>query len=157
MINPSNFFKFALVFSLFTIAIGLILNGMTSATASNERSELLPVVSITEVPPAQNSGVPLTITTYDDVLAKMHPGQWFGWSDPDNKVYDNLEIYDQKYTKPTKVYLDAEVAAHQAAKEIRKAERDILESTRGNLENRFMAGTYSDSDVIEYLRLLGGF
>ena len=34
----------------------------------------------------------------EDVLATLHSGQWFGWSDPDNKVYENLVILDDSIT-----------------------------------------------------------
>ena len=37
----------------------------------------------------------------EDYLVSLHSGQWFGWSDHTNKVYANLIIYDQQYTKPT--------------------------------------------------------
>ena len=43
-----------------------------------------------------------------DVLIKLHTGQWFGWSDSKNKVYANLIIHDDSKTKPTeKELLDA--------------------------------------------------
>ena len=29
----------------------------------------------------------------EDYLVKLHSGQWFGWSDPKNKVYTNLIIH----------------------------------------------------------------
>jgi len=34
-------------------------------------------------------------------LASLHQGQWFGFSDPDNKIYANLIIHDSQYAKPT--------------------------------------------------------
>ncbi len=37
----------------------------------------------------------------EDYLCQLHSGQWFGWSDPLNKVYANLIIHDQSKTKPT--------------------------------------------------------
>ena len=37
----------------------------------------------------------------EDVLVKLHTGQWFGWSDSKNKVYANLIIHDDSKTKPT--------------------------------------------------------
>ena len=30
----------------------------------------------------------------EDVLVHLHSGQWFGWSDSKNKVYENLIIYE---------------------------------------------------------------
>mgnify|MGYP001322423567 CR=1 FL=1 len=37
----------------------------------------------------------------EDYLASLHKGQWFGWSDSKNKVYDNLIIYDDTKSKPS--------------------------------------------------------
>ena len=37
----------------------------------------------------------------EDYLAKLHTGQWFGWSDADNKVYANLIILDDTKDKPS--------------------------------------------------------
>jgi hypothetical protein len=37
----------------------------------------------------------------EDYLAGLHQGQWFKWSDPSNKVYENIVILDDSKTKPT--------------------------------------------------------
>ena len=37
----------------------------------------------------------------EDYLAKLHTGQWFGWSNSKNKIYSNLIIHDNSKTKPT--------------------------------------------------------
>ncbi len=37
----------------------------------------------------------------EDYLARLHTGQWFGWSDSKNKVYDNLIIHDDSKSKPS--------------------------------------------------------
>jgi hypothetical protein len=37
----------------------------------------------------------------EDYLVSLHTGQWFGWSDPKNKIYTNLIIHDDSKTKPT--------------------------------------------------------
>jgi len=50
----------------------------------------------------------------EDVLVGLHTGQWFGWSDPDNKVYANLIIHSAD-AKPTESELTTELAAQQAA------------------------------------------
>jgi len=54
----------------------------------------------------------------EDVLIRLHPGQWFGWSDSKNKVYANLEIYPVDgvtHDKPTKASLESALADAQAA------------------------------------------
>ena len=37
----------------------------------------------------------------EDYLAKLHTGQWFGWSDSKNKIYANLILHDNTKSKPT--------------------------------------------------------
>ena len=37
----------------------------------------------------------------EDVLVHLHSGQWFGWSDSKNKVYENLVILDDSKDRPT--------------------------------------------------------
>ena len=37
----------------------------------------------------------------EEYLAKLHTGQWFGWSDSKNKVYANLIIHDDSKSKPS--------------------------------------------------------
>jgi len=36
----------------------------------------------------------------EDYLVTVRGGQWFGWSDPQNKIYENLIVHDGG-TKPT--------------------------------------------------------
>ena len=37
----------------------------------------------------------------EDYLVQLHTGQWFGWSNPKNKIYANLILHDDSKTKPT--------------------------------------------------------
>jgi len=49
----------------------------------------------------------------EDVLIHLHSGQWFGWSDSKNKVYENLVIHgDQE--KPTQEFLESELVKLQS-------------------------------------------
>ena len=50
----------------------------------------------------------------EDVLVRMHDGQWFGWSDSKNKVYVNLIILDDTKTKPTEKELTDALAKQQS-------------------------------------------
>ena len=50
-----------------------------------------------------------------DVLVKLHGGQWFGFSDPNNQTYANLIIHDGSKSKPTESELTTELASMQAA------------------------------------------
>ena len=40
-------------------------------------------------------------THIEDYLAQLNNGQWFGWSDSNNKVYANLIIHDDSKSKPS--------------------------------------------------------
>ena len=50
----------------------------------------------------------------EDVLVHLHSGQWFGWSDAHNKVYDNLIIRTSD-DKPTQEWLETELKSQQDA------------------------------------------
>ena len=49
----------------------------------------------------------------EDVLVHLHRGQWFKWSDPANKIYENLVILDSSKEKPTKAFLESELKKKQ--------------------------------------------
>ena len=50
----------------------------------------------------------------EDILVTLHSGQWFGWSDAKNKVYDNLVIHSAD-DKPTQSSLVSGLASQQTA------------------------------------------
>ena len=50
----------------------------------------------------------------EDVLVRMHDGQWFGWSNSKNKIYENLIILDNTKTKPTEKELTDALAKQQS-------------------------------------------
>lgn len=57
----------------------------------------------------------------ENVLVRLHKGQWFGWSDVENKVYANFIIHDNdsgrdflaNNEKPTQEFLDSELVKLQ--------------------------------------------
>ena len=51
----------------------------------------------------------------EDVLVHLHSGQWFGWSDSKNKVYENIVIHHSDKEKPTQEWLEAELKSQQDA------------------------------------------
>jgi hypothetical protein len=51
--------------------------------------------------------------TIEDILVRMHTGQWFTWSDSKNKVYENLVVLGGQ-DKPTQEFLESELARLQA-------------------------------------------
>ena len=60
----------------------------------------------------------------EDVLARLHTGQWFGWSDSKNKIYANLiltekigiggEVIDNPHSLPTEKELTDALAKQQS-------------------------------------------
>ena len=53
-------------------------------------------------------------THIQDVLAVLHKGFWYGWSDANNKVYANLIIKDDSKDKPTEKELTDAIAKQQS-------------------------------------------
>lgn len=95
--------------------------------------------------------------TYDDVLSFIHPGQWFGWADPTDKIYANLIVLDSQYSKPTKPELLAAQAELQLQRDTAASLQATLSLDRAAIESRISDGTYTNTDLVNYLRILGGF
>ena len=71
----------------------------------------------------------------EDILVPMHSGQWFGWSDSKNKVYENIVIHHPDKEKPTKEWLEAELSRVQAKWDVDKiAKQERLASVKSKLE-----------------------
>jgi hypothetical protein len=51
----------------------------------------------------------------EDILKTLHSGQWWGWSDPNDTVYEKITVHDASKTLPTKEWLETELASQQAA------------------------------------------
>ena len=62
----------------------------------------------------------------EDYLITVRTGQWFGFSDPDNKIYSNLIVHDGG-SKPTEKQCTDGLAALQAAWDL---ENDSYKSKR---------------------------
>jgi len=70
----------------------------------------------------------------EDVLVHLHSGQWFGWSDAHNKVYENLVIYSSD-DKPTQEWLEAELSRLQAKWDVEQvAKQERIASVKSKLE-----------------------
>tara|TARA_A100000172_G_C3009816_1_gene99364 strand:+ start:601 stop:867 length:267 start_codon:yes stop_codon:yes gene_type:complete len=65
-------------------------------------------------------------STIEEALAQMHNGQWFGWSDPFNKIYANLIIIDNSKSKPTENEINTKLTEIQAV-----YDKQISDSTSG--------------------------
>jgi hypothetical protein len=66
----------------------------------------------------------------EDYLSQLHQGQWFGWSDPSNKVYANLIIIDSSKSKPSESDCTTGLANLQTAFDDAKTKKDT-DSTSG--------------------------
>ena len=62
----------------------------------------------------------------EDYLVTVRTGQWFGFIDPNNKIYENLIVHDGS-TKPTEKECTDGLAALQAAWDL---ENDSYKSKR---------------------------
>ena len=62
----------------------------------------------------------------EDYICRLKAGQWYGWSDPYNKIYANLVIYDGS-PKPTEKECTDGLAALQAEWDL---ENDSYKSKR---------------------------
>ena len=70
----------------------------------------------------------------EDILIHLHSGQWFGWSDSKNKVYETLIVYSVD-EKPTKEWLEAELKSQQVAWDAEQiAKKEGLASAKSKLE-----------------------
>ena len=66
----------------------------------------------------------------EDYLARLHKGQWFGWSDSKNKIYANLIIHDDSKAKPTEQECTDGLATLQSD----------FDTAKTNLENNKTSG-----------------
>ena len=83
----------------------------------------------------------------EDVLATLHSGQWFGWSDPENKVYENLIIHDDSKDKPTKKFLEDELKKQQDefdAQEYARTRAPLYPPIGDQLDDLYKKGAFSD-------------
>jgi len=72
----------------------------------------------------------------EDYLARLHSGQWFGWSDSKNKVYANLIILDGSKSKPSESDCTSGLAALQTAHDNAKTKQTTDEtSAKTKLKN----------------------
>jgi len=62
----------------------------------------------------------------EDYICRLKAGQWYGWSDPYNKIYANLVIYDGS-SKPTETECTDGLKALQDAWDL---ENDSYKSKR---------------------------
>ena len=63
-------------------------------------------------------------THIEDYLVQLHKGQWFGWSDSKNKVYENLIIHNDSKDKPTEEECTDGLAQMQSDYDAKQYQRD---------------------------------
>jgi len=96
-----------------------------------------------------NNGRPNHI---EDYLVSLHTGQWFGWSDPKNKVYANLIIHDDSKSKPTEQECTDGLAQLQSDFDTEKTNRT---NARTSAINKLKGATYSALTDAEAKALFG--
>ena len=79
----------------------------------------------------------------EDVLVGLHSGQWFGWSNSKNKIYDNLVIYTND-DKPTKEWLEAELDRQQ---ELYKSKQEAKAQLRTSVINKIATNLTSEEKL----------
>ena len=81
-----------------------------------------------------------------DVLIGLHSGQWFGWSDPNNKIYANLVIHSAD-AKPTESQLTNALTAQQTSYDntaYARTRADAYPSIGDQLDALFHADVFPD-------------
>ena len=73
----------------------------------------------------------------EDYLAQLHTGQWFGWSDPKNKIYSNLIILDDTKSKPSESDCTSGLATLQSD----------FDTTKTNAETKKASGKQKLKDL----------
>ena len=93
----------------------------------------------------------------EDVLAGLYTGQWFTFTDGNNKTYNDLIILDDSKTKPTEKSLTDALAKQQSdfdAQEYarnRKAEYDALNQFE-LISDDTKNGTTTHIDAVEAIK-----
>jgi hypothetical protein len=158
-------YKISLIVVIGVVGVGLIFNGVNSVNANNELPALVEIpesISIDYSPVEENSSSESYVITEQDidkienVLANMHEGQWFSWSDPDNKTYAGL-IVRNGYNKPSKELLLLSAQVKVDTDNNKRAIRNALLVNKQTLEAKFLSDNFTNADVVQYLRILGGF
>lgn len=129
-------FKTLTILGMFVIAGAILFVNQTSVTADEEQ--------------LNDSDNLIT------ALTALHSGPWFGFKDG-IQVYENIEIYDSKYSLPTKSELSDLLNEIIEERNTRAINNMVLDGARQAIEGRLKDGTYSDSDIVRYLRILGDF
>ena len=83
----------------------------------------------------------------EDYLVQLHTGQWFGWSDPKNKVYANLIIHDNSKDKPTEQQCIDGLATLQSDFDTAKAQK-VTDKASGNQKLVDLGLTQAEVDAL---------
>ena len=103
------------------------------------------------------------INHIEDILTRLHKGQWFGWLDSNNKIYANLiltekmgvdgELIDNPHTLPTEKELTDALAQKQSdfdAQDYARNRASAYPSTGDQLDYIFHNGVAKwKTDMIE--------
>ena len=86
--------------------------------------------------------------TIEDVLASLHTGQWFTFTDAHNKTYGNLTILDNSKDKPTEKELTDALAKQQSdfdSQAYARSRRPQYPNIGDQLDDLYKEGAFSAS------------
>ena len=87
----------------------------------------------------------------EDYLAKLHKGQWFGWSDSKNKIYANLILHDNTKSKPTEQECTDGLAQLQTDHDDEKTKKET-DKTNANQKLKDLGLTDDEIKAIKGIR-----
>ena len=70
----------------------------------------------------------------EDALCSMHYNQWFGWTDPTNKIYANLKLSENR-AKSTAQYVISKGIDENRISGVGKGENEPVIECSGNCSN----------------------
>ena len=79
----------------------------------------------------------------EEALGQLHTGQWYGWSDPKNKVYSNIVVLDGTKSHPTEKEVNDKLAELQAT-----YDKAIEDKASGNQKLKDLGLTDDESKAI---------
>ena len=104
----------------------------------------------------------------EDILVRLHSGQWFGWADSKNKIYENLiltekmgvggELVDNPHSLPTEKSLTDSLAQAQSDFDAQEYARNRLAdypSTGDQLDMMYkdnLNSTTTHKDAVEAVK-----
>ena len=69
----------------------------------------------------------------EDILCGLHSGHWYHFSDPNNRIYENIVLNDGiNYEIPTKEFLESELQRKQDEFDVMQYKRNRIKGVSGS-------------------------